>query len=187
MERSTLSGATPTVTYPPCPNGTCPDHGKSEQVGIYTRYGRKQIRLLICRTCGKTYSETKGTPLWDARLDYLQIEYILASVVDGHGIRKIARGEGAETRGRGQLSKNTVKRFVKLAMQDPPTLFKQVCEHVEFSYEELLAALRLQAEDTVLRGSRPKPPKRKNLELAEGFLKRFGTTEKPRVEVQAMA
>ena len=76
-----------------CPNPACTDYGKlgSGNIALYTRYGRKQVRLLICNTCGKTFSELKGTPFWDSRLDWDTIEKIYRTLLDGQGIRATAR------------------------------------------------------------------------------------------------
>jgi transposase-like protein len=97
-----------------CPNPSCPDYEKSGagNISLYTRYGRKHVRLLICKTCSKTFSELKGTPFWDSRLDWDTIEKIYRSLLDGEGIRATARMHG--------LSKNTVKRYLRLANQDFP-------------------------------------------------------------------
>ena len=101
-----------------CPNVACSDHGKRNQgnITLYTRYGRKQVRLLICNTCGKTFSELKGTPFWDSRLDWETIEKIYRSLLEGQGIRATARIHG--------LSKNTVKRYLRLARTDLTTVEK---------------------------------------------------------------
>jgi len=95
-----------------CPNRTCEDYGKigAGNIALYTRYGRKQVRLLICNTCGKTFSELKGTPFWDSRLDWDTIEKIYRSLLEGQGIRATARSH--------HLSKNTVKRYLRLARKD---------------------------------------------------------------------
>jgi transposase-like protein len=99
-----------------CPNPLCPDCGKTGtgNVSLYTRYGRKQVRLLICSTCGKTFSELKGTPFWDSRLDWDTIEKIYRTLLEGQGIRATARIHG--------LSKNTVKRYLRLARKDFSTV-----------------------------------------------------------------
>jgi len=95
-----------------CPNKSCAEFGKegSGNIALYTRYGRKQVRLLICNTCGKTFSELKGTPFWDSRLDWDTIEKIYRTLLEGQGIRATARLH--------KLSKNTVKRYLRLAKKD---------------------------------------------------------------------
>jgi hypothetical protein len=99
-----------------CPNAECEDYSKRAlgNILLYTRYGRKQVRLLVCRTCGKTFSELKGTLFWDSRLDWDKIEDLYRTLLDGQGIRATARQHG--------LSKNTVKRYLRLAKTDFSTI-----------------------------------------------------------------
>jgi len=106
-----------------CPNPDCPDFERRHagNIGLYTQYGRKQVRLLICRTCNKTFSELKGTPFWDSRLDWETIGKIYQSLLDGKGIRATARLYG--------LSKNTVKRYLRLAKRDPEHVEAFLSEH----------------------------------------------------------
>ncbi len=121
-----------------CPNPGCPDHGKNNggNINLYTRYGRKQVRLLICKTCGKTFSELKGTPFWDSRLDWDTIEKIYRSLLTGQGIRATARDFN--------LSKNTVKRYLRLANKDYGTVLnflqdRGVISNGDAQLRELLA------------------------------------------------
>ena len=54
-----------------CQNITCPDHGQRAKGNLYFRgwSGRnRRIRMVYCRTCKKSFSERKGTPLEDSRL-----------------------------------------------------------------------------------------------------------------------
>jgi len=101
-----------------CPNPTCPDFGRKggNNLYLYTRYGKKLIQLVGCRTCGKTFSELKGTPFYDSRLDWNTIALIYISLIEGRGIRGTARSYG--------VSKNTVKRYLKIA-EDNPTAIEQ--------------------------------------------------------------
>jgi transposase-like protein len=99
-----------------CPNPACSHYAQvgSGNIALYTRYGKKQVRLLVCNTCGKTFSELKGTLFWDSRLDWETIERIYRSLLDGQGIRATARSHN--------LSKNTVKRYLRLAKKDFNTI-----------------------------------------------------------------
>jgi len=96
-----------------CPNVRCPDYGRKgdKNLFIYTQYGRKHVHLIGCRTCGKTFSELKGSPFWDSRLDWNTIALIYLSLIEGRGIRATAKSYG--------VSKNTVKRYLKIAETDP--------------------------------------------------------------------
>jgi hypothetical protein len=99
-----------------CPNVRCRDYGRrgGKNLYVYTRYGRKHITLIGCRTCGKTFSELTGTPFWDSRLDWNTIALIYISLIEGRGIRGTARSYS--------VSKNTVKRYLKIAEDDPAAI-----------------------------------------------------------------
>lgn len=121
-----------------CQNLGCPDYEKTGggNINLYTRYGRKQVRLLICKSCGKTFSELKGTPFWDSRLDWDTIEKIYRSLLTGQGIRATARDFN--------LSKNTVKRYLRLANKDYSTVLnflqdRGVLSNGDSQLKELLA------------------------------------------------
>ena len=121
-----------------CPNRSCSEFGRIGvgNIALYTRYGRKQVRLLICNTCGKTFSELKGTPFWDSRLDWDTIEKIYRTLLEGQGIRATARLH--------KLSKNTVKRYLRLANKDFGTV-----EHFLEERGVLLAGNTSQLRDLV--------------------------------------
>lgn len=94
-----------------CPNPKCPDHktGRNNLALYRQLYGRKQVRLFICNTCGKTFSELRGTPFWDSRLDWEEIEKIFRSLLE-EGIRATAHVH--------HMSKNTVRRYLRLAAKN---------------------------------------------------------------------
>jgi len=64
-----------------CPNPDCPDYGKagSDNIGIHSR---KEKRF-ICRTCGKTFAATYGTPLYRRHLDHQLIAWIISLLSNG--------------------------------------------------------------------------------------------------------
>ena len=119
-----------------CPNKACRDHGKTGEgnISMYTRYGRKQVQLLICSTCGKTFSELKGTCFWDSRLSWESIVKIYGSLLEGSGIRAAARLH--------KLSKNTVKRYLRFAGKNR----ENFCQVIE-----LLAKQGIQTSGMALR------------------------------------
>lgn len=77
-----------------CLNAGCPDHGK---LGAGNLYGRgwtdrgRRIRKIRCRTCGREFSERKGTLLYRTKLPPEKAAAILRRLAAGEGIRKIAR------------------------------------------------------------------------------------------------
>jgi len=53
----------------------------------------------------------KGSPFWDSRLDWNTIALIYLGLIEGRGIRATAKSYG--------VSKNTVKRYLRIAEADP--------------------------------------------------------------------
>ena len=106
-----------------CQNKGCPDYGNrgAGKLTVGGRFGKNQrIRLLYCRTCKARFSERKGTPLFQARLDEKKIVSVLAHVDEGCGVRKTSRLVG--------VNKNTVIRYSRLAG-----------EHARELHDELVA------------------------------------------------
>ncbi|MDV3277886.1 MAG: hypothetical protein LYZ69_05405 [Nitrososphaerales archaeon] len=92
-----------------CPNASCRDHGVAGRgnIRLERRYGRNSVALLRCKTCMKTFSENRGTPLFRLRLPYEKFREVLTSLVRCGSIRGTADTVG--------VNKNTVERIVKLA------------------------------------------------------------------------
>ncbi len=46
-----------------CPNKNCVDYGKRNNGNIRVKdhYGSNRTTLLVCKTCNKSFSETRGT------------------------------------------------------------------------------------------------------------------------------
>ena len=103
-----------------CQNKTCPDHGKRAHGNLYFRgwSGRGQrIRMVYCRTCKKSFSERKGTPLQDARLSQDKAVSILDHIREGCGTRATSRLLW--------VNKNTVTRYIRLAGQHAKALHQE--------------------------------------------------------------
>ena len=92
-----------------CLNPQCPDCGKRDggNLSVRTRYGKHQRRLLYCKRCKTRFSERKGTPLFDCRLDEAKARSVLAHLQDGCGVRQTERLAG--------VNRNTVMRLGRLA------------------------------------------------------------------------
>ena len=106
-----------------CQNKECADYAKrgTGNLTVCGHFGKNQrIRLLYCRTCKARFSERKGTPLFQARLDEKKIVSVLAHVSEGCGVRKTSRLVG--------VNRNTVMRYSRLAG-----------EHAHDLHEELVA------------------------------------------------
>jgi hypothetical protein len=77
-----------------CLNPDCPDHGKRGAGNVAPRgfYGPdKSRRLLWCKTCGRRFSERKGTPLFHCHLPADKAVAVLEHLQDGCGVRQTSR------------------------------------------------------------------------------------------------
>lgn len=162
-----------------CQNRGCPDYtllGRGN-INLYARYGRKEVRLFICSSCGSTFSELRGTPMWDSRLDFAQVAIIFTHLVDGCSIRGAARSENGN--GKMCMSKNTVKRYLRLAMLNPVEVWSFIQPLVAFDYQRYLHMLGLRATDVVERAQHASPQpklnatKQQTVDLARAFLRNF--------------
>lgn len=81
-----------------CQNKRCPDFGTYNQgnIRLKERYGQDRVALLWCRTCHRTFSERRGTPLFKSVLPLKKWEAILKGLADGGGIRGTARTAGVK-------------------------------------------------------------------------------------------
>jgi transposase-like protein len=88
-----------------CQNTACPDFGRRGHgnLTVCGHYGPRRCRLLYCRSCKARFSERKGTPLFDTRLDEAKAVAILHHLAEGCGVRQTARLVG--------VSKDTVVRY----------------------------------------------------------------------------
>ena len=81
-----------------CPNEACPDYGKlqsHQQRNIKkagkTKKGRQRYQ---CKTCGRTFTETKGTIFYRRRTSEGEIIETLALVAEGVRVSSLARAKG---------------------------------------------------------------------------------------------
>ena len=81
-----------------CPNEICPDYGKlqsDQQQSIIkcgtTKAGRQRYK---CKSCGKTFTETKGTLFYRRRTADDEIIDTLAHIAEGNRISSLARTKG---------------------------------------------------------------------------------------------
>jgi hypothetical protein len=93
-----------------CHNSACADHGKRGQGNVYFRgwSGRdKQIRMVYCRTCKRSYSERKGTAFERSQLPADKVISVLDHLREGVGVRATSRLTG--------VSRDTISRYLALA------------------------------------------------------------------------
>jgi transposase-like protein len=81
-----------------CPNEACPDYGKlqSDRQGKIIKFGKTKAgrQRYECKTCGQTFTETKGTPFYRRRTPEDEIIETLAHIAEGNRISSLARTKG---------------------------------------------------------------------------------------------
>ena len=117
-----------------CPNPDCPLFGQVEtsQLERHAYYGRKRVPQYLCRGCGKTFSETKGTFFYRLRTEREKVLKALAIVAEQGGIRATARVTG--------FDKDTIQRWVDRAGQHAEEVSAYMiveCDLTEAQLDEL--------------------------------------------------
>lgn len=111
-----------------CPNEACADYGKrqSEQQKNIVKCGKTKAgrQRYLCRTCGKTFTETKGTIFYRRRTPEDEIIETLALLAEGNRISSIARVKG--------YKEDTILAWLRDA-----------AKHAEAIEEELLARYQI--------------------------------------------
>lgn len=81
--------------------------------------------MLKCNVCGKTFSERRGTPLFNLKADEETFYRTIGCLVEGNGIREAARIMG--------LDKDTVSAWLEKASQhvEAVSRYLMVNLHVE--------------------------------------------------------
>jgi len=105
-----------------CQNANCPDHGLRgrDNLRVGFRYGPRQRRLLVCRSCQARFSERQGSAFFGSRLQDEQAHAVFQHLQDGCGVRQTARLTGVD--------KDTVVRYALRAG-----------EHAQQTHDELVA------------------------------------------------
>ncbi len=89
-----------------CTNKDCQDYSIKNKgnLALQFQYGPKKRWMLRCSTCKSRFSETKGTPLENAKLSATIIGQILRTTAEGNGVRATGRLVG--------VSKNATNRII---------------------------------------------------------------------------
>jgi transposase-like protein len=82
-----------------CPNKTCPDFGKlqdGQSKRNIKKYGRTRngTQRFQCKSCGRTFTATKGTIFYRRRTPMVEILEVLALIAEGARISSLARVKG---------------------------------------------------------------------------------------------
>lgn len=92
-----------------CWHEGCPDYGKKGAGNIVfkERYGKNNIALLRCKTCGHCFSENRGTPFFGLTTPWEEVARTLALLPEKGSIRGVARATGHD--------KNAICNWLNLA------------------------------------------------------------------------
>lgn len=108
-----------------CPNEGCPDLGKVDAGNlIYFGHTKAGTQRRLCKTCGGTFTVTRGTIFYRRRTPQKEIVEALAQLAERGSIAAVARVKG--------VKEDTVSAWLRAA-----------AEHWETLEEVLLADYRL--------------------------------------------
>ncbi len=110
-----------------CDNKDCSDFGLKSRgnIVITTYYGKNKTPLLRCKTCGKRFSSSRGTPFFHLHLDSKTLGSVITTLAKGKSIRDVAVATG--------VSKDTAWRVLDRASK-----------HCKSTVDELLIELNLE-------------------------------------------
>lgn len=97
-----------------CPNSACPDYGKlqtDQTQPNLKKLGKTKrgVQRYQCKTCGKTFTETKGTLFFRKHAPMEQILEVLALLAEGNRISTLTRVKG--------IKEDTILRWLREAAQ----------------------------------------------------------------------
>lgn len=92
-----------------CWNEGCPDYSKRDRGNIRVKeiMKKSQHTLLLCRTCGHCFSETRGTPFFKLKTSIDEVAHALSLLPEKGSIRAVARYTGHKP--------DTIIEWIKLA------------------------------------------------------------------------
>jgi transposase-like protein len=97
-----------------CPNESCPDYGKlqnGQDRANLKKIGKtpRGVQRYQCKTCGKTFTETKGTIFYRKHAQEYEILEVLALLAEGVRISTLTRVKG--------IKEDTILRWLREAAQ----------------------------------------------------------------------
>ena len=103
-----------------CPNKSCVDYGKKNigNIRVKDHYGKNRTTLLVCKTCKKSFSETRGTIFFRLHTPKEKVLQALAILAEKGSIRGTGRATGVD--------KDTVSAWLKKAGEH----CEEVAEHL---------------------------------------------------------
>lgn len=148
----------PFATHPEglyCPNPECALFGRVAGAGArlerHAYYGPDRRAVFLCRECGRTFSETRGTFFFGLRTPREKVLSVLKMVAEGGGIRATGRALGVD--------KDTVQRWVERAgdyVEEVSAFLTTECQLTEAQLDALWTFVKKKNPDA----NRRKPRKR---------------------------
>jgi transposase-like protein len=97
-----------------CPNQVCSDYGKLQKDQAQANLKKigktpRGVQRYQCKTCGKTFTETKGTLFYRKHVSEDEILEVLALLAEGSRISTLARVKG--------FQEDTILRWLRDAAQ----------------------------------------------------------------------
>jgi IS1 family transposase len=120
-----------------CPNEPCSSYGilgphPAHDIvgrGTYTTVHGEKRQLYLCRVCGKSFSETAGTPFYGLKTPTKTVCIALNELAEGLGVRAVARIHGVEH--------DTVLDWLRKAGQHCELLSAYMMQELELSQVQL--------------------------------------------------
>ena len=109
-----------------CPNPDCSLYGRRGSHNLRPHgwsSKARNLRCLRCTTCGRSFSERAGTPLYRTQLSQEKVLQVAQHLVEGTGLRATGRLCG--------VSFNTVLRLAHRAGDHAQEFHDQLVRHVE--------------------------------------------------------
>ena len=115
-----------------CPNGACSDFGKVNAGNVRFRgwYGKNKDKpLFYCRTCGKRFAATRGTPHFASHLPRETVHSIIDFISRGESIRGTSRLVG--------IPKDTVRLTADKLEAYCRSCFQEIMDTLDMEPEQM--------------------------------------------------
>jgi transposase-like protein len=115
-----------------CPYLDCANHGRvgpdNHIIGA-GRYGERQTQLLKCKVCDRTFSQRRGTPLFNLKAKEETFYDVIACLAEGNGIRATARIK--------KVDKDTVAAWLDKASRHMEAVSQYLMVNLHFEEAQL--------------------------------------------------
>ncbi len=115
-----------------CPYPDCSNHGKvgpANQIIGAGCYGKQKTQLLKCKVCDRTFSEGRGTPLFNLKAGEETFYDVIAWLAEGSGSRATGRIK--------KVDKDTVADWLDKASQHAEAVSRYLMVNLHFEEAQL--------------------------------------------------